>query len=1045
MQTKRQFLLPLLAAATAMMVSPYANATPITYDYPTSVGGSTAYTAGTTLNDGDVLNVDSGNLYFATTTTTAGSTINIKAGATVSSAAATYSTGAGNTAALTINVNGTLTGGANQAVNALLWNSTGAVNITVAAGGVMTGDVVSTTVAANSNNSAINLTVNGTWTGDFPASTTTTGAATIIVSGPNAVINKRLNGIATPTAATSTIKMNQGATINSNIAVTTVADALTLDVDTGSSVITGNISGGAAGASILNLGSVDTANSASLTVNGTFDSLQITQAVPGTLIFNGAVGSNNATGAMVLSMGNTQFLSTAVTGAATFDGSNVTTFASNYTSAAMTVLGSSNVTVNGNLSTGGSALAVKGAGQLTVKGSTSVSTFTTSSSMYASPAFPGSTSTFTGTFTASGAVDMGANTTQAFNGGYSQGAASLNAGKTTILSSAVLTGGITNTGSLVFGAATGSPAVALSAAGITNTSGTTTLNSGVTLSNAVTLTATSGIIVVGNNIALSAAATAGGAAGTLPGLLDLYPGVSNTAAITNNATGVVKIRGAMSSTAPTQPLQVTISGNNYAPTGETVLQFDNSAQYGQLNVTGGNAAFGTNNGAVTLYHTGGYVAPGAYQMVVTNGTLTAGTGNKNINSPSQLSGSVVFTMDFGVTTANVVTVTAKRIRGLNTYASEANAQGLLSSINSVPVATFQNASLGQRTVLNAIESFVAANYTNPGAINTAMQTYMPNVSSIAASRRILQTAATTLAARLESVAYNMDAPLAYVAGHNHGSSIWMRGTYTNANQNVNSSTNYNGYTSNQYGAMIGFDTSRFAHSTLGLALGYNQTKSKDRLNLASINTVKAYQIMPYGSFNLGDRSTRGFIDWFAGYVYNSVSGVRVVGSNLGVNNYSYNASIFSAKGTYGLDRVINRNLTLTPFVSMLMSYQPSASYNETGYAQYAIQNNSNFGLEFELGVKGIVRPDCASKANTRIILRAMGVWSALNNNLKSTGTLIGTQSFTYSVTQQKFGARAGVSGVFEVLNDLDLELSYDVEARSRYFSQTGLVEFKYHF
>jgi len=75
----------------------------------------------------------------------------------------------------------------------------------------------------------------------------------------------------------------------------------------------------------------------------------------------------------------------------------------------------------------------------------------------------------------------------------------------------------------------------------------------------------------------------------------------------------------------------------------------------------------------------------------------------------------------------------------------------------------------------------------------------------------------------------------------------------------------------------------------------------------------------------------------------------------------------------------------------------------------------------------------------------MGVWSAINNNLKSTATLIGNQSFTYSVTQQKFGARVGASGVFEVLNDLDLELSYDLEARSKYMSHTGFVEFKYHF
>jgi hypothetical protein len=1051
MRIKHQFLLPLLTAATAMMVAPHAGAT--AYVYPAGAGGTTFTAGNAALANGDTLVVSSSLTHTAEAIQFAdGVTVTVNAGSTVTTTGAN-SVIKGNILAATapaiVNISGTVTAnGTNPAINLAARTNVGAnsATINVLAGGIVNGDISPADAAAADERTII--VVKGTWNGGLLGAATATSAnSSLTVDGGSVVTGA--TGINTPTttAGYNLIMKNSG-NITGSIYNTATTSGLILKVDTGTSKITGNVApANANAANLLTMGSVDTANAASLTITGTLDTVGITQAVPGALIVNGKVGAVSPALIMTMSAGTSRFVDTVVSGNAAFSGTHNATFVSNYTPGTLTTTNSAAVVVTGNLLSTG-AVSVGDASSLTVTGTATALTgaFATTNANGT-----GANATFNGNFATTSTATVVANTTANFNGTVAITGATANNGTTTFLGSTVaFTGNITNgaissAAKLVFGKADGSVAVAISGAGdFTNTTGTMYFHKGVTLAATNDITVTAGTVYVGRGVALLGAATTAASASAI---LDMAYGSSIAGTLTSGAASTIKVRGMTTAAGVVSGVSLT-SAYTPAQTAVVKFMFDDSAHYGNITAAAAVDLSTGTDAVLAVEHGGGYVAPGTY-TVLTTSTLTASTATPVITSSSK---TTTFAVTQDVTAgAGKVTVTATRAAALNTFATGANSKSVLSSVNTLTAAQYQGVSAGRQATINAIEALINST-TSTAVVDSGLKGLMPNASAIASMSGALKGGMVTLAGRLDSLAYDMRDSKAYVAGgSSHGDALWVRGIYSRANQKADTANFYDGYTANRYGAMIGFDTMRFNHSTLGMSLGYVQSKTKDRLNMLSSNNVKSFQILPYGSFNLGDRGTKGFIDWFVGYTYNTVKGSRVVATPLvavGTTTYDYKSHLFSAKGTYGLDKVVNRNLTLTPFVSALLSFQPSVSYTEKEAANVAgqtITNSSKLGAEFELGFKGVVRPDAGSKANTRFAFRAMGVWTAAGANLKTSGILAGTSAYSYNVKQQKFGARAGVSAVFEMLRDLDLEFSYDLEARSKYMAHTGLVEFKYHF
>ncbi len=1002
MQINRKQVLPLLTALTAMMVAPYSYG--VAYTTATIAGAPTAYTL---LNAGpDTMTVAAGE-----TMTHTAVPVNMETQTTLTIAATGKVTTTGaNAAVLGINANASanaitinnsgqiIANGTNAAIDlsAVLTNNPTSV-MTIAATGSVVGDI-----KPNAGTGASGLTITGgTFTGDYVGGATAS-AQTITLTG-GTITGRTAAGLTfTSGASDSTVTVTKNSTISANL-IKTGANVLNMTVNDGSSVITGNISSAADGT--ITVGGVTIAG---LKVAGTIDGENLNLQNGSNLYVTGVVGGTNvATFTTTTTADNTRtnakfaenasFSTSAIGGAdVTFAKAFSTTGVSNLTDASI-VYAKSTYSSTGNV-------AVSDHSILNIVGNT---TFSATLDVNTSGRL-----IIDGTVTIGGASTIATNAYVEYNGvvtanttlGIADSVVKLNANYT---SGGLITA---NTGARLY-----------LAEKIAITGGTPNLS---VLGGGVTYAMT------GSSIA---------------GTVTLADGA------------VFEVYGPKVSGLTLAQKSVSIGGTYTGVAGSSLnIVLNDGYKFGHLSVAGTTDLTGN----VRLVIPGnGFVAAGSYRIISSVGALTVPT-NMAVELPSVRTSdnSIVrnrlgYNVTFVATPAgngNVV-ATVTRTNGFATFASKENAKSMFSAIdNGMTPAKFELLTEDQRTTFNVIENYINNSATiNQASLDSVAESLVPMSTPSTVTSHALNASLGVVGSRLDAVAYGDHN---YMAAGISSKSVWMRALASDVQQRA--TAEYSGYNARRLGAMLGFDAQMFTNSKIGIGLGFVNSRGRERADRLSTSNIRSYQFMPYGTFNLGNRSSVGYIDWMAAYVYNDIKTSQNVnlsalsGTVLNhTNTAAYNNSQFALKLTYALDKMINKNVTLVPFVSAGVGFQAAKSFTGTGPEATTTSVKSHTSLDLELGLKGVFKPETGARSNTRVILHAAGIWSPLSQDVKSTSKFVMNNAveFVSSTKHEKFGGKFGASLVVEMLRNLDLELAYNLEARSKYLDHTGFVEFKYSF
>jgi len=999
MQDRRKFLLPLITAATALMVSPFASAADT---YPGN------YTPGAVTDDLTVTGNLIGDSTIVLDTANNSSTFVLTSGTvqnTNSSAAPTVDiNGAGTDGTVTLN-GGTLKGGGNNvAVNfaSLADSQTGTV--TVGSSATVQGDII-----GGVDN---DITISGTMTGDIDFAANGTGDSnnTITLSGGTLIgrsagVTNDAAGNAAPlltvngagklaSAVTGSTNELFGVTVDSTGSAGTTATvtgalkdvALGVDDSTSGQTVVANISGNLVNANGTSTIDVGTTNAATLNMTG---NVGASAANIGTLgVSNSAVATFSAP---------VYVTATTVAGTATFNDT--------YEDAGTTTLTSGALKAKSTFKA--DALTVN-AGSLDVDGAVTVDT---------------------------GAVDVDGGSVRF------RSSADVTTGAITVdVGSFRVDGAFTSGGNISVGATTQAQAVFGGAVTSNAGGGTVLVDNGSTATFASNI---DGILSVDNTASVMVNGNVTGAV------------TSDNSSAIHFGTNATSIGGAVTLAAAANSLDVfTNTGKNLAITGAvdgdsagagaaiiTLNMHDGQDFAGLI----GAAGVDLNTTSVNITNANeGFFAAGDY-AVISSVTGYANTATAVTIPASTLTTSFTFAETTGA--GGGITLTAARNKTFDEFSSVANHKkvGTALEASAVTPAGFQGLTLGQRQLLSGMEQTV--NQTSGVAtvsVDNAMEQLLPKLSPAAVNVQTQKDSVYTLASRLAAL---RDDATSYSAAAGNSDSAWLR--VIGATSTQKEMSQYSGYDSDSWGMLVGADTDLMSAHKIGFAFGYMDTSVKERLNGSSRSDITSFQFMPYGTVDLGDRVNKGYIDWFAAYAYQNVESAR----NLAFASYAdkvvgeYDGHQFTVKGTWAMDKSLSRNLMLSPFASAMYVFSSYDKYTETGSAALEVNTSSHGMLEVELGLKSVYKPDSGARSKTRFGAHGMLLWAPWNDDLETESSFaVNTATkFITTVEQSKFGVRAGVSSTFEILSNFDLEFRYDFEARKDFASHAGFVEFKYHF
>lgn len=388
-----------------------------------------------------------------------------------------------------------------------------------------------------------------------------------------------------------------------------------------------------------------------------------------------------------------------------------------------------------------------------------------------------------------------------------------------------------------------------------------------------------------------------------------------------------------------------------------------------------------------------------------------------------------------VVTANAITVTLTATPLQNLAIGEVNTEiaNVLQTIGP-NITNFDQLSL--------FDALVAS--TTQAGFNYNLHQLMPNNNSYAAGPFLQDQYIQAVEKRIIKLSNEIDV-LGFDSGDICQDAAFWLGTFGNIGKQQANGSN-DGYKIHAAGLILGLDFIPNDDNVMGLAFAIASSRIREFSNNGFTTDILSYSPIAYGAKDLhGDF----FLEWTVAGAINNQSGSRSI--NINANDFKVTSSYntWQAGGKLNL----GKNIDLTDDIYM-------AQVNSLQYTLFHQSPYTESGSVAALNV--------SSEVNSSLLTIGTGFrLSLINNDPWMQGTpelraivtydlivpgqyvdanfVFSSESFNVNNTAERLAIRIGTNLSFVMCYNLQLQLRYDFEARTRYYDNSATLELKYIF
>jgi len=613
----------------------------------------------------------------------------------------------------------------------------------------------------------------------------------------------------------------------------------------------------------------------------------------------------------------------------------------------------------------------------------------------------------------------------------------VNSGATLDTGSNILTSTVLNNGTLTLGTAIIAGTI----------SGTGTISSDEDYTNGNIISGASALNITTNKFTLGAAVTA--TTTTVSSGATLATGSHIlTGAVVNNGTltlGTAAITGTISGTGTVDVIEDYTAGAalgatnlNISATKTLNLNAAASIISGTTTINESSASIVSNKNTdlgnvVIVNDTDSFVIGTTYTLVeMTGSDLTVGT----ITGPT---GTVL--IPFTTTTAADAEATDK-ITVIRDYAESSVLSLSGNNANTYTAAT-------TATITNDTAVYNAMNAMSATEIDAAVDTMHPNTNGVSAGTvNVSNYSVDTVSDHLTLARAKINGTSGISTGDESlDDSVWVQGFYTDIQQDDRGGVS--GYDAESYGLVLGIDHQMKNHSVvfgIALSLGKSDVKSKNTTTLATTDT-DSVQVMAY----ITKSFSNFYLESMLSYAINSNEGTRhvVVGAIDRIAEADYKSHLIAARIGMGVP-IKKDGFTILPKASINYVSLSTDTYTETGASslnltvntdtltKYTAKVGMNVSKEIQFHNGGTLTPEL----RTGLSYDMGDDFSTSTSSFEGGGNAFDTNGL--DAVDLSVNGGLGLSYLSES-KLIEFNINYDVNAKSDYLEQVGLLTLKYKF
>ncbi len=601
----------------------------------------------------------------------------------------------------------------------------------------------------------------------------------------------------------------------------------------------------------------------------------------------------------------------------------------------------------------------------------------------------------------------------------------------------ILTGTVVNNGTLTLGTAIISGTI----------SGTGTISSDEDYTNGNIISGASALNITTNEFTLGAAVTA--TTTTVSNGATLATGAHIlTGAVVNNGTltlGTAAITGAISGTGTVNVIEdytagAALGATNLNVSATKTLNLNAAASIiaGTTTINESSASIVSNKNTdlgnvVIVNNTDSFVIGTTYTLVeMTGSDLTVGT----ITGPT---GTVL--IPFTTTTAADAEATDK-ITVIRDYAESSVLSLSGNNANTYTAAT-------TATITNDTAIYNSMNLMSATEIDAAVDTMHPNTNGVSAGTvNVSNYSVDTVSDHLTLARAKINGTSGISTGDESlDDSVWVQGFYTDIQQDDRGGVS--GYDAESYGLVLGIDHQMKNHSVvfgIALSLGKSDVKSKNTTTLATTDT-DSVQVMAY----ITKSFSNFYLESMLSYAINSNEGTRhvVVGAIDRIAEADYKSHLIAARIGMGVP-IKKDGFTILPKASINYVSLSTDTYTETGASslnltvntdtltKYTAKVGMNVSKEIQFHNGGTLTPEL----RTGLSYDMGDDFSTSTSSFEGGGNAFDTNGL--DAVDLSVNGGLGLSYLSQS-KLIEFNINYDVNAKSDYLEQVGLLTLKYKF
>jgi len=384
----------------------------------------------------------------------------------------------------------------------------------------------------------------------------------------------------------------------------------------------------------------------------------------------------------------------------------------------------------------------------------------------------------------------------------------------------------------------------------------------------------------------------------------------------------------------------------------------------------------------------------------------------------------------GATDQVVITASKRTAAGTATYLGMNEAQ--TNALGSVTAALASGDTSGS----DAVDTALWAGGTT--AVNAVEQLNPDVVSTTGAALNAVNSMNTVISTRVGNtrVAALTRGQSGISTGDKAGREGWFKVFGSTASQDT--VDNVDGYDSDSYGLVYGFDVSNSADSTIGYSVGISTSETDGKSAALSKTDTDTVMFGAYGD--------DGNMDWNIGYSFSSNESKRSItlGGLARTAKGVFDSNVLTARVGRSFDEIKRGNSIITPKADVKYQRVSTDAYDEGGASNLNLNvkaSNNNY-----LTLRGGVEMTTESTDNTTPYLSLMLGYDAINDRAKTESTFAGggAQFTTQAADGKKLGLDISAGSTTQYDNS-SVSFGIDASLKDGYSSAAVNLDYRYNF